>query len=76
MNHGKHSLISDLRERAVCKFDVENEVDVDPQIMYENVKCINEAFGDCEQLVTTHSGQREKPDHHGRMRVRHQDSVV
>jgi hypothetical protein len=53
MNDGKRSLISDLRERAICKFDVETEVDADSQITYENVKCINEAFGDCEQLETS-----------------------
>ena len=53
MNHGKEYLISDLQDRAVCKFDVENEVDADSQIRYEHVKCTYEAFGDCEQLVTS-----------------------
>ena len=53
MNHGKESLISDLQDRAICKFDVETVVDVDSQISYENVKCIYEAFGDCEQLETS-----------------------
>jgi imidazoleglycerol phosphate dehydratase HisB len=53
MNHGKEYLISDLQDRAVCKFDVETEIDADSQIKYENVKCIYEAFGDREQLETS-----------------------
>jgi hypothetical protein len=53
LNSGKQSPISDLQKRAVCKFDVETEVDADSQIRYENVKCVNEAFGDCEQLETS-----------------------
>jgi hypothetical protein len=53
INRGKLSMISDLRERAVCKFDVETEVDADSQITYQHVKCVNEAFGDCEQLQTS-----------------------
>jgi imidazoleglycerol phosphate dehydratase HisB len=60
MDHGKEYLISDLQDRAVCKFEVETEVDADSQIRYENVKCIYEAFGECEQLVTSltlHSGR-------------------
>ena len=32
---------------------METEVDADSQIRYENVKCIYEAFGDCEQLETS-----------------------
>jgi hypothetical protein len=53
MKREELSVISDLRERAVCKFDVETEVDADSQLTYENVKCVNEAFGDCEQLMTS-----------------------
>jgi hypothetical protein len=46
-------LISDLQDRAVCKFEVETVIDADSQIRYDNVKCIDEAFGDCEQLQTS-----------------------
>jgi len=50
IKHGKESPISDLQDRAVCKFDVETAIDADSQIKYENVKCIYEAYGDCQQL--------------------------
>jgi hypothetical protein len=53
MNQGKEYLISDLQDRAVCKFEVETEIDADSQIRYENVKCIYEASGNCEQLETS-----------------------
>jgi hypothetical protein len=53
LDRGEQFLISDLQERAVCKFDVETEVDADSKLRYENVRCINEAFGDCEQLETS-----------------------
>jgi hypothetical protein len=52
-NHEKRSITSDLQERAVCKFSVENEEDADSKIRYQHVKCINEVFGNCEQLVTS-----------------------
>jgi hypothetical protein len=48
----RRSMVSDLQQRAVCKFDVESEIDADSRIKYENVKCIEEAFGNCEQLET------------------------
>jgi phosphoglycerate dehydrogenase-like enzyme len=53
MNQGKEYLISDLQDRAVCKFEVETEIDADTQIRYENVKCIYEMSGNCEQLETS-----------------------
>lgn len=46
-------MMSDLQERAVCKFSVESEEDDVSKIKYENVKCINEVFGNCEQLETS-----------------------
>jgi hypothetical protein len=49
----QRSLVSDLQQRAVCKFDVESEVDAESKVKYENVRCVNEAFGNCEQLVTS-----------------------
>lgn len=52
-NREKQRLIYDLQERAVCKFKVETEVDAVSEIKYENVRCINEVFGNCEQLETS-----------------------
>lgn len=49
----KKSMKSDLEERAVCKFNVEGEEDGESKIKYENVKCVNEVFGNCEQLETS-----------------------
>jgi hypothetical protein len=53
LNRGKWSMTSDLQGRAVCKFSVESEQDYDSKIKYENVKCINEVLGNCEQLKTS-----------------------
>jgi hypothetical protein len=47
------SVVSDLQQRAVCKFNVESEVDADTAIKYENVRCVEEVFGSCEQLQTS-----------------------
>jgi hypothetical protein len=53
LTRGQRSLVSELQQRAVCKFDVESEVDADSKVKYENVRCVNEVFGNCEQLVTS-----------------------
>jgi hypothetical protein len=49
----QRSVVSDLQQRAVCKFEVQSEVDADSEIKYENVGCAEEVFGDCEQLRTS-----------------------
>lgn len=49
----ERSSATDLQRRAVCKFDVQSEVDADSRVKYENVRCVNEAFGNCEQLETS-----------------------
>jgi hypothetical protein len=53
MSCWNHFLTSDLQERAVCKFKVESQVDYDTKIKYDNVICVNEVFGKCEQLETS-----------------------
>jgi hypothetical protein len=53
VTRGQRSVVSDLQQRAVCKFDVQSELDADSDIKYENVRCVEEVFGDCEQLRTS-----------------------